>query len=263
MVVMVGLVGAACSGEITGDIDAVSLRIDERGPNHMSGSAELGEFHVRFESTSTEQLVGHVLFEFDHGAVAYGLSVPDNDFWSDGQGIALRDGDVLLMRGLTDALAAEMGNDPDSLGFAEMLLASMTAYMSEAPVGYTIPSHTKPITSTADGTVLYSLNDDGIRCAKRYSWYWASWSWAGYSATQPVQVNENGSCIGKCGDCGFGIGQSWTLDCLEHDWCIRDAASKNLPVVGESPFDSYCGDEWQEAEDDFLLGWVWPFNCRG
>jgi len=265
LVSMVGLVGAAaCTGEITGGPEEVLLHLEVRAPDHVSGTADLGEMHVRFESTATEALAGYVVFELDQGSVAYGLSVPDNDLWSDGPGLALRTSDVTLLREVTRALTEEMGTDADRLGFAEMLLVSTTSYLAEAPVGYPIPSQTRAIQPVAptDGA-LYAQGNDGIQCVKRNQLKTASWGWPGYSTTRNLLVNENGQCLGKCGDCGFGIGQAWTLDCLEHDACIEDAARQGLRVIGQSPIDYYCGDEWQQAEDDFLLGWVWPFNCRG
>jgi hypothetical protein len=58
-------------------------------------------------------------------------------------------------------------------------------------------------------------------------------------------------CLGECGpDCdGLNI---YTYDCGDHDRCGR--------VHGGSlnPWDAECGDEYWEADDDFL--WGWP-NC--
>ncbi len=235
------------------------MRIETRLPDHVSGSASLGDSSVRFESTSSGPLAGQVTYQFDQGSITYGVSDANNQFWSDGHGTALGVGDVALMHELTAALAVEMGTDPDRLGFAEMFLASTTNYLAEAPTSYPIPTRTKPLKSMNPSV----LGNDGIRCVKKGTYRTASWSWSGYSTTQSVLVNKDGHCIGKCGDCGFGMGQSWTVDCLEHDSCIADAASKGLPVIGQSPYDAYCGNEWQEADDDFTLGWLWPYSCNG
>ncbi len=55
-------------------------------------------------------------------------------------------------------------------------------------------------------------------------------------------------CLGKCGAGCYG-GGAYTWDCGEHDRCGR--------VHGGSvnPYDVDCGDEYWEADDDFLWGY--------
>lgn len=264
-VAIVGLVGAACSGEIVGEPEML-VQIDERSPVHVSGIAALGADVVRFEAVSNGTTTGHVILELDHGSVAYGISVDDNDYWSDGNGLTLQTDDVELMRRLTIALTDELNVATDEPAMVDVLLVSSTAYLSQAPVGFAIPSRSRPLTAptgdVGDGAI-YSTVDDRIVCVKRDQWVQASWDWPDSRTDRTLKVNDGGSCLGKCGDCGFGMGQSWTLDCLEHDACIQDAARKGLPVIGQSPWDYYCGDEWLEAENDFLYGWLWPYRCNG
>jgi hypothetical protein len=58
-------------------------------------------------------------------------------------------------------------------------------------------------------------------------------------------------CPGECGPGCNGL-NIYTWDCLDHDYCCR--------IHGGclNPWDSECGDEFFEADDDFL--WGWP-NC--
>jgi|GEM_PF-1268823 len=58
-------------------------------------------------------------------------------------------------------------------------------------------------------------------------------------------------CLGECGPGCDGL-NIYTYDCGDHDQCGR--------VHGGSlnPWDAECGDEYWEADDDFL--WGWP-NC--
>ena len=58
-------------------------------------------------------------------------------------------------------------------------------------------------------------------------------------------------CLGECGPGCDGL-NIFTYDCGDHDQCGR--------VHGGSlnPWDAECGDEYWEADDDFL--WGWP-NC--
>jgi len=66
-------------------------------------------------------------------------------------------------------------------------------------------------------------------------------------------------CVGRCGP-GCGLlngpgGGSYTKDCLEHDHCVaHDSAAA---CCADDP---KCGDEFIEAEDDFLFA---AFNCNG
>jgi hypothetical protein len=64
------------------------------------------------------------------------------------------------------------------------------------------------------------------------------------------------NCAGRCGPgCGLTGGGPYTKDCLEHDHCVaHDSAAACCAN------DPKCGDEFFEAEDDFLFA---VFNCRG
>lgn len=57
-------------------------------------------------------------------------------------------------------------------------------------------------------------------------------------------------CLGRCGPgCGLTAGAGvYALDCTEHDQCCR------IHGGCVNPFDASCGDEWQEAADDFIFG---------
>ena len=52
-----------------------------------------------------------------------------------------------------------------------------------------------------------------------------------------------GRCGGGCGAFGWGVG-AWQKDCLDHDRCNRAHGQQ---------FEG-CGDEWNEAADDYLNG---------
>jgi len=62
---------------------------------------------------------------------------------------------------------------------------------------------------------------------------------------------SSSECMGECGSGCNGL-NIYTYDCGDHDRCGR--------VHGGStnPWDAECGDEYFEADDDFL--WGWP-NC--
>jgi hypothetical protein len=69
-----------------------------------------------------------------------------------------------------------------------------------------------------------------------------------------VSVGKAANCKGRCGGgcCipdGLGI---YTYDCLDHDECCGDHGGCF------NPWDSECGDEYGEADDDF---WLASPNC--
>lgn len=58
-------------------------------------------------------------------------------------------------------------------------------------------------------------------------------------------------CMGECGPGCKGL-NIYTYDCGDHDRCGRAHGGST------NPWDAECGDEYFEADDDFL--WGWP-NC--
>lgn len=68
---------------------------------------------------------------------------------------------------------------------------------------------------------------------------------------------KTGSCMGRCGaGCGWGAPSAWTKDCLDHDICIVDQNGVNGGAT-----DTNCGDEFNQAADDYSLGVL--RGCRG
>jgi hypothetical protein len=54
------------------------------------------------------------------------------------------------------------------------------------------------------------------------------------------------SCHGKCGPgCTWGLSWGYTYDCHDHDRCGRSHGGS------ANPWDSECGDEYWEADDDY------------
>ena len=76
-----------------------------------------------------------------------------------------------------------------------------------------------------------------------------------YSDTVTVGPCGSGSCLGRCGaGCsGIGRGMIFTQDCLNHDVCC-DRLAELHPGAGCSSLLGECGDEWNNAVDDFLFG---------
>lgn len=99
-------------------------------------------------------------------------------------------------------------------------------------------------------------DDDGIAymsCATMTRTLWHDAGGHCFMSERIWSGPDSGDCLGRCGPgCGFWGGGIYSYDCGEHDQCGR--------VHGGStnPWDSECGDEYWDADDDFI--WGWP-NC--
>jgi hypothetical protein len=111
-----------------------------------------------------------------------------------------------------------------------------------------------------------SLGDDGVSCITRGESYEVSFNYVSNAGDIIVEdrlvTADTHSCNGLCGPACVLLTpfQSWTLDCLEHDECCSetDGGPDCWVPLGE------CGDEYERAVSDFLLG-VDPFasHCGG
>lgn len=98
-----------------------------------------------------------------------------------------------------------------------------------------------------------SLGDDGIECIQRGGEYDVSYDIGSSSVSDVLITADAVNCNGLCGPACTQLTpwQMWTLDCLEHDACC--AAVGDPDVVCWTPLGE-CGDEYTQAEADFLRG---------
>lgn len=79
----------------------------------------------------------------------------------------------------------------------------------------------------------------------------------GKTHTSRTGSGFKGQCMGRCGGaCGGWAPSAWAKDCLDHDICIVDQDGSN----GLSN-DPNCGDEFNQAADDYAFGVL--RGCRG
>lgn len=139
--------------------------------------------------------------------------------------------------------------DPDVSGGLAVVTAHHAAHTCRAEVA----------AGTVDGSPQQQMglaacqvaNDNGIvyfPCTKKLRYL-------NHDANGHCFLSENvwtgpGStdCMGECGPSCAGL-NFYTQDCGDHDRCGR--------VHGGStnPWDAECGDEYWDADDDFMLGW--------
>lgn len=104
------------------------------------------------------------------------------------------------------------------------------------------------------GGGFIDLHDQGNVCDKGHLWRSEAHDYCSgpgshhdYRTTAHQDFGcGSSSCYGRCGPgCGVLNGQgAWQKDCLDHDVCNR---SHDAQLGG-------CGDEWNEAADDYLNG---------
>ncbi len=141
--------------------------------------------------------------------------------------------------------------DPGAL---ELGFASLIGYWSTAPEGYAFDS--RVVTADAEVAARGASSNEGIRCIKKGNTVQAVYDDSRGNHYENVRVGSKPrsgyGCMGRCGpDCGrWWIPSSWTKDCMDHDQCSH----KNNSSGGSS--DSNCGDEFNEAADDWSLGVV-------
>lgn len=150
-------------------------------------------------------------------------------------------------------------NGGENVSLLEFSLVRMLEYWSNAPTGYAHGLRTFNIGSIENEN--QRLGDEGVTCIKKNSYVNAEYDDSNGSHSDRVKVGSKArsgyDCMGRCGaDCGrWWIPSSWTKDCMDHDQC----SAKNNSSGGSS--DSNCGDEFDEAADDWIFGVV--RGCRG
>lgn len=169
-----------------------------------------------------------------------------------GNGVVLDEQDRKALQEAQDLLEAQI--DPETIDPKQRALIAVTSYIAAAPEGYV---HENRKFNSSLG-----LKDEGITCIKKgrtakAEWNTQSSTYESLDIVVGTNYPNNYGCMGRCGaDCGsWWIPSSWTKDCLDHDMC----SYLNNASGGSS--DPNCGDEYNEAADDWLGG-VWV-GCSG
>ncbi|GIG90744.1 hypothetical protein [Plantactinospora endophytica] len=183
------------------------------------------------------------------------------------------------LAGMEKALAGQFRPGKAVLGPHEALLHRAVNYWSEAPAGYVLTGDSfkdvkesdvpkpltdakgaplpqaeeclNPATGEQSAAACQEANEDGILYTGCSGSHAECHDANGHChRCTAVAVGKSVNCKGRCGGgcCvpdGLGI---YTYDCLDHDQCCGDHGGCLNPWDGE------CGDEYGEADEDFLLG---------
>ncbi|MDQ3230190.1 MAG: hypothetical protein M3Q07_00070 [Pseudobdellovibrionaceae bacterium] len=214
--------------EVGGEVVAIVYETNSSQPNTVDIAIQVNEHHFEVGVSSESGLQNMD----GHGAV---LSEQER------HGLAQAAQEYSKQQNVTDDSSLE-----------EKSLYLVFDYLSQAPDDYAFPSRN-----------YHSINlaNEGISCIKKGALVKAQWNTRATSyVAEDIVVGVNWpnsyGCMGRCGgDCGWGPPSAWTKDCLDHDAC----SYRNNASGGAS--DPNCGDEFNEAADDWLSGVL--VGCSG
>jgi hypothetical protein len=241
------------------DMDS-PLSVDESSRDRFGGRYASEAQSIEFESTRSGPLAGDVTIAA--GALSYAVHY---DFdarvvVADGHDGALDRPTQRLLRDAADDVARFLGaNLPageDDSRIEPMLYASLVLLADSGGMPLS-----RQVFELAPSEVEKSLGNDGVTCIERGSSYGVSFDASGSTSVDTPVTADAEDCNGRCGPGCTALTPwaMWTLDCLEHDTCCGKTGDATCwTPLGE------CGDEYVDAETDFLRGFD-PFSshCGG
>lgn len=256
-----GLAGAfllfcGCLGDDAGTPEPLS--IDNHDDQTIRGSYAADSGLVSFAAHMPRGLAGSVEVAIGDAILAFEADAATGEIRFDPHGVTLGAAQRDALRDFSRAIGTHLGDDADVTEMHTGLLVSAARYFADAPVDTRLEVSVQR-TAPLDKTILHSTNDDGKKCITRGTKVAATFSGSAGITTQYWIVGSDGGtqwngdyeCMGRC---GTGCGSyDWTLDCLEHDACSR----KYFSTDGYN--DPNCGDEYEEAADDYGSFWK---RCR-
>jgi hypothetical protein len=252
-----------------GSTEPMSLSLAERNSERISGELWTDAALVEFSSTPSAPLAGSVAI---HVTSFADTPAPPLDYelrYDYAAGVVTSDGHsgrldreaLGRLQSAASAVAAQLGADDPALPlhgqmlFAAFVLLAESGGMPLDPLTFDLP--------LPEGDALEkSLENDGVGCISRGETILGSFDFGRTVVADEPFVVDSHSCNGLCGPSCTRLTafEMWTLDCLEHDECCKAIGDNTtcFTPLGE------CGDEYVDAETDFLRGFD-PFSrhCGG
>jgi len=237
-----------------------NLGIEDYNPDLIKGSHQAGSARVDFHAFSLKKEIVDITVAINNRELTAQISFLDESMTFGGNGIQLNKVEKAALLQTSQELFTYVDGLEGELSYTEYAIIRMMEYWSNAPEGYSYNKVEVPSPYT-DKQLAGRLGNEGITCIRRGSFVNAEYDDSRGRRTDRVKVGSkarNGyDCMGRCGaDCGrWWIPSSWTKDCMDHDQC----SNVNNSSGGSS--DSNCGDEFNEAADDWAFGVI--RGCRG
>jgi hypothetical protein len=233
------------------------LVIEQQTDSRIAGLYAADDRRIEFSSEGSSPWAGDVAIRA--GSLTYDVhyDYEGREVVADGHGGAIDRNTQRLLGAALERVSVQLGKSDPTLPLHEQMLFAGLALLEES-AGMPLPRMVFPLDHAP---VDKSLGNDGVTCIERGASYAVSYD-DGSSVVVDQPVTSNASlCNGQCGpECTqLTPWVMWTLDCLEHDTCC--GATSDDPCwtpLGE------CGDEYGDAEADFLRGFD-PFgqHCGG
>lgn len=259
-----GLLLVACEGRPEDVPSALEVKQDS---SSIQGTYRHGEDIVQFRSRETQPGVFDVVVDV-HGMTLSALvdrnrQVAEVDgFAAGGDDTQIVEDDRGVLVGLSQALSAQaVGEQEGAASILARLVSNWSQQTDTVPLqrqvassenrGWTslCSSYKKYVSATHDdGTYAEgsprstSYGRLGDRTTSTY--YYVSGAWTTKTQDHVAGLYEYGNCYGNCGpSCPSGV-QTLTLDCHNHDQCVRN---------GHALASLWCDDEFTSASDDELF----------
>jgi hypothetical protein len=255
---------SACSANVDTTPQRSGLSIDQQDELVIRGTYTAADRELRFESRISGPMQNEIRLTIGDQRFDLSLDAPAGRIVMDSHGTALDQRSHAMLQDVVQALDGYLGESAANAAFHERgLYAAVITWQASGGlvvahrVAYVEPlaaDRWENVGRQAPTRTARTLNDDGIQCVKKGSWYNVSYDDNDESNhTEVVQANSY-NCNGRCG-AGCGGGQ-WTWDCLEHDECCRDNGGGTTcwNPVGQ------CGDEYSHAAPDYACTWC---GCLG
>ena len=238
---------------------AQEIGLEAQDENHFKGIVTVDNVALKYAVTATADLIFDVRIAIDNKSINAIVNYNDESIAIDGHDHVFKEfqKEALLKMGslISDYILATKEGD---ISMAEYTLLTLTEYWGKSPTDYV---YTKRNVVTEVNTTNLKSRNEGITCIRRNTYVNAEYDDARGNQRDRVRVGSkprtNYGCMGRCGaDCGrWWIPSAWTKDCMDHDQC------SNVNNASGGASDRNCGDEFNEAADDYVFGVI--RGCRG
>jgi hypothetical protein len=220
---------------------------------------------LELSSEGTGPLAGHVVIAAGAVSLDMHYDFVAREVVADGHGAALDRHTHGLLRGAAAGVARELAppaDSPDATPLHEQMLSAGLVLLADSggmPLSRLVFSLDAAAAGRADAPATpasapidKSLGNDGVSCVDRGGTHAVSFDDETGTALDLAVTADAGDCNGKCGPgcASLTPWAMWTLDCLEHDSCC---AANDVGALCWTPL-GQCGDEYVDAELDFLRG---------
>ncbi|MCX7679769.1 MAG: hypothetical protein N2316_11210 [Spirochaetes bacterium] len=237
--------------------EADHFQLQDNGIMGIKGVYQYDDVRISFDVTSPngesdEQSV--VLLTVNDKNLEFEIDMSNESFLMDGYGAVLTDDEKDALKLLAGNIIQYLAQRGGELTVHEYAIVRILEYWAESPGNYAIGRREYGQPNFQNPIRLGISANEGITCIRKGTWVTAKYDDSKGDHSESVLVGSTArpgyECMGRCGaGCGSSlVPSSWCKDCLDHDQCSH----KNYSSGGAS--DSNCGDEYNEAADDWMFG---------